>query len=125
MSFRRPSRLLPETVAALRGTRSREPTFGNMIGAELFEARMTRGRFRVLKTSTGELAVYDPARPFGDRTVELFRTEDEAAVASKWFSDEATRKGEPNEPEIHGWRLDWGKAGSWDPAPRGAPCPGK
>jgi hypothetical protein len=109
----------------LRGTRAREPAFGNMIGAELFEQRMTRGRFRVLKTSAGELAVYDPARPFGDRTVETLRTDDEAAVAVQWFSDQAARLGEPNEPERHGWKLDWSKAESWQPSPRGAPCQAK
>jgi hypothetical protein len=107
--------LLPATVAALRGVRAHEPTFGNMIGAEIFEQKMTRGRFRVLKTSAGEFAVYDPTRPFGDRTVESFRTENEAAVAVQWFSDEATRREEPNERERHGWKLDWGKAESWQP----------
>jgi hypothetical protein len=52
---------------------------------------------------------------FGASTVAgPFATLEIAAASAVERSAYAKAKGEPNEPERHGWRLDWGDPKTWE-----------
>ena len=75
----KPSVLNATSVTMLRGVRPCSPLFSNMILAELFDARHTRGDLKVLPTTDGRFIVFREGRPNGEGVVAGgFRTEDEA-----------------------------------------------
>jgi hypothetical protein len=77
--------LLPETVATLakHGRTQGSPLFPNLIAGELFDFAHTLGSLRVLPRTTGDFVVYDGSRKFGDRTVSVHKTADEADRAMR------------------------------------------
>lgn len=62
--------LLPETLEVLKGARSLQPLFSNMIAAELFEAAHTRGSLTLLPQTTGGYVVFDNDAPLGQGVLE-------------------------------------------------------
>jgi hypothetical protein len=109
------SKLLPETCGALRSHRAHKPRFSSMITAALFDEKNNRGRFRILPTFEGRFVVYDPIAEFGMRSRGDCGTLEEAVARADQCSAEATARGESNEPERHGWKLNWDKPETWEP----------
>ena len=81
--------LLPETLAILATVpkRSGAPVFDNPIKAELFDAKNTRGPYKILPTTrtsaTGGVVhiIFDTRAPLGKGVVSVHNSEDEAATA--------------------------------------------
>jgi hypothetical protein len=59
------STLLPSTLALLASAHVRAPLFSNQVQAELFEARHTRGPFKLLPSSEGGYVVFDTRARLG------------------------------------------------------------
>lgn len=73
------------------------------------------GRFSVFpRPSLGDFIVYDPARPFADRTVSVHKTKLEASDACRAASEAATARGESNERELKGLKWDWTDPRTWE-----------
>jgi len=75
--------------------------------------KLKAGRFQVLPRRDGKWIIYDPARPFAHRTV-FVGARDGAIAALGRKSAEATRRGEPNDPERKGFEEDWGDPATWE-----------
>lgn len=73
--------LLPQSLAVLASVRKKRPLFSNNVQADLFEARHTRGPFKVLPSTEGGFVVFDTRAALGDGVVEVHGTEDEAHAA--------------------------------------------
>ncbi len=80
------------------------------------DAPFAFGRFVGMRRTDARWIVYDPARPFGDRTAwlgEVGATREDASAACKRLSAEATLRGEPNEPARQGFKWDWTDPHTW------------
>lgn len=77
------------------------------------DPKIVFGRFRVLPRTDGKFIVYDPKQPFAARSA-FVGTLAEAGKECERLSAEATARGEPNEVERTGFRLDWGDPATWD-----------
>jgi hypothetical protein len=75
------SPLLPSTVALLATVKPRAPLFSNAILAELFDARHTRGAFKLLPSAEGGYVVFDTRAELGAGVVSWHPTEGEAHAA--------------------------------------------
>lgn len=78
------------------------------------DPKIVFGRFKVLPRTDGRYIVFDPARPLGRGTVADFAVLELARAECKRVSDEATARGEPNEVERVGFKLDWGDPATWE-----------
>ncbi|HVH51623.1 MAG TPA: hypothetical protein VM690_05725 [Gaiellaceae bacterium] len=105
--------LAPETRASLRSHRVREPAFPNLSMAAQFDANTGRGRFKLLPTEAGYV-VHDPDAPLGATSRGSFAKLADALARADECSRDADARGEPNEPERHGWRHDWGNPKTWE-----------
>lgn len=109
----RVSVLSARTLEILATYRQPQPTWPNMIQAELHDAETRRGRFRVLIRTDKKYIAFDPAAPTGQGAQGVFDKKEQAVACIEKLSAEASRRGEPNEVERHGWRLNFDDPKNW------------
>jgi hypothetical protein len=71
------SLLSSETLALLATVQPRAPLFDNLMQAEAFEARHTRGPYKLLPSTAGGYVVFDTRAPLGAGVLSAHRTEED------------------------------------------------